>query len=35
MVLKGILDRNGVELVTGTNMPTDEEVVKEDQQSQN
>lgn len=32
MVLKGILDRNGVKLVTGTNMPTDGEVVKEDQQ---
>lgn len=31
MLLKAIPDRNGVELVTGTNKPTDgEEVVKED-----
>lgn len=35
MVLKGIFDRKGVELVTGTNMPSDREVVKEDQQTQN
>lgn len=36
MALKGIPDRNGVRSITGTNKPTHgEEVVKEDQQSQN